>query len=207
MEAGALLPTHLRGTSRAAHYAHHTRQRQQTMLSGEQKAFEYARLPSQQLSLRWRDTASVLVPPCPIDTRSYEICPIPDDTTARQFIERHITPESMFQQHHTSIDAAADGRICEGGTGQVGQGSSGDGSEAGLKADRPGRLGPNRSSDPVWVGNCLSSVPGSGLREGRSSAMTNDMSRSLIGSKRPFIAGMVTMSRLSGGLSARLGLG
>ena len=59
------------------------------MPSGEQKAFEYQRLPPQQLSLRWRDTASVLVPPGPIDTRSYEISPIPDDTTARQFIERH----------------------------------------------------------------------------------------------------------------------
>src|SRR5215475_653531 len=59
------------------------------MPSGEQKAFEFPRLPPQQLSLRWRDTASVLVAPGPIDTKSYEICAIPDDTTARQFIERH----------------------------------------------------------------------------------------------------------------------
>src|SRR5262245_24831280 len=32
------------------------------MPSEEQKAFEYARLPAQQFSLRWRDTVSVLVP-------------------------------------------------------------------------------------------------------------------------------------------------
>ena len=78
------------------------------MPSGEQKAFEYPRLPPQQLSLRWRDTASVLVPPGPIDTRSYEICAIPDDTTARQFIEQHhysgeyVPARFRFGLHHRS---------------------------------------------------------------------------------------------------------
>jgi hypothetical protein len=42
-----------------------------------------------QLCLRWRDTSSSLVSPDPIVTSDYEIAAIPDDTTARAFIERH----------------------------------------------------------------------------------------------------------------------
>lgn len=43
-----------------------------------------------QLCLRWRDTAGSWRPGSePIATRRYEVATIPDDTTARTFVERH----------------------------------------------------------------------------------------------------------------------